>query len=117
MRLSMLESAAIGVSAIAALAIVKLHPLVVLELAGRGEERTLGQSRDALSQRIGQRSSVVGEGPRMHKLHSTGFVTQHDELHFLLISHRFNPTGNAHGTVESCGQVLDQGTSRHDYRP
>ncbi len=83
----------------------ELHPLVVLELAGRGEEGALGQSRDGLGERV----RILRSG--VHELHRARLVAQHDELHLLLIAHRIDPPGHGHGSVGQGGEVLDEGAS------
>src|SRR5690606_36242055 len=59
------------------------------------------------------RGSVFVECARVHQLHGTRLVAQHDELHLLLVADGVDPAGDAHGAVGCCGQVLDQGAFSH----
>jgi hypothetical protein len=91
----------------------ELDALVVLELAGGGEERALGQARDRVGEGVRDDRALVIRRPRVHQLHRAGLVAQHDELHLLLVAHGVDPAGDGHRPVGGGGQVLDEGALSH----
>ena len=97
----------------------ELHALVVLELAGDGDERAVRERRDRLGRR--QASGCLGVGALVdlarrgvHELHGARLVAKDDELHLLLIAHGLDPSGHGDGAVGRGGEVLDEGAVDHD---
>ena len=123
MRLSRLESAAIGVSGMAwvttsrrgelDLDAAELDPLVVLELPGHGDEAALRQAGDGGGRLVVDDDTLGIRGARIDQLHRAGFVAQNDELHLLLVSDGFDPSGHGNESVVEGGKVLDQYASIH----
>src|SRR5690606_18943266 len=91
----------------------ELDPLVVLEVAGCGDEGALAEPGDLVGEGVFCRGSVCVERAGVHQLHGTRLVAQHHELHLLLVADGVDPARHAHGAVGCCGQVLDQGAFSH----
>ena len=96
----------------------ELDALVVLELAGDGDEAALGEARDRVGHVVGLAAlgEHVGGGAGTDQLDGAGLVAEDHELHLLLVADGLDPSGDGDGSVGQRGEVLDEGACDHEAR-
>ena len=85
----------------------ELDALVVLELAGDGEEACRASAPRSSSASADRHAGIaVLEAARVHQLDRTGLVAEDDELHLLLVAHGLDPSGYRHRPVGEAARCL-----------